>query len=144
MKIATRFSSILLGTALLAFTLVSNAQAATPLPSADHSIVSFWTPASGLTCPSSSPVSCISGQTLTLTPPTGGGSPVVVPLTTGLATYTFTPGGFLFCGIWTVSLVTNGFDQTGTAAVSSAVSATAVAPCPFVVPPATGLGVTAK
>ncbi|HMG85600.1 MAG TPA: helix-turn-helix transcriptional regulator [Terracidiphilus sp.] len=139
---------------ILAFAVSSACFAAGQTASVNHTITSNWNPAATTVCTSTVTSSCENGQTLTITPPSGAPTTIASCATAGLAanspclsvgsaSFVFTPGGFLACGTWTVTVVTNGFDQNGIAATSVPISATVVAACPlapFTIPPATNLG----
>ena len=94
----------------------------------------------GSQCTTTLLTSCLKGYTATITPPVAGSTPIVVPI--GLvSTYTWRPGGDLYCGTWSISLVANWLNASGVATPSTAVTGTAVEPCPFVASPVTGVSV---
>jgi hypothetical protein len=116
----------------------------TPAESIYHTINESWTaPVSwngtGPSVPCSATVTtyCVSGYTETLTPPVGVTGTNVLAVTT--TSYSWSPGGALYCGTWTVSVVANWLDGNGVAAVSAPLTGITVVSCPFTASPATGL-----
>lgn len=89
---------------------------------------------------------CLSSYTFSATDPFGASTLVTVPnggiAAGGLVAYNWTPGSFLYCGGWTVSVVTNYIDDVGAGASSSAATVPATVSCPLVASPATNLKVT--
>lgn len=91
---------------------------------------------------------CINGYQITLTPPSGSGAPAVIPACTATVatncvgpgnSYSWAPGGFLYSGTWTVSIVLQYLDSSGAQQQLAGVTTTAVVPPPFVPPsPVTG------
>lgn len=108
-----------------------------------------WTPPTGTACSATVTSSCIQGYTETITPPLGApGGNVVIPncnlaVTTGcigaVSTYTWKPGGNLYCGNWGISLVVNWLNGSGVAVASTPLTGVTNEPCPFVASPATGM-----
>ena len=105
-------------------------------------------------CSSGVTTSCLQGYTETLTPPvTGATQATVTSACTGTATLNcftgpdangnitgvWSPGGNLFTGTWTVSVVANWLDNTGKAVASAPLTTTVVEAVPFVPSPVTGL-----
>jgi hypothetical protein len=128
----------------------------------NHAIQAAWIPPSGaVQCSSTVTTSCLEGYTENLVPPAGQTVSVYVNLQTtpecdpsaspavtqncmasGGTGYTWAPGGALFCGSWTVSLVANYLDAGGNAATSAAIQASVTEPCPFAPVSPSGLGVS--
>lgn len=134
---------ILLG--VLAYSLHAYAQV--PAAGVDHGLKATWNSPS-IYCTTTTTSACIKDYTETITPPTGVTSGVI-PLTvtsssdvSGVVTSSWKPGGTLFCGTWTVSVVANYLNFGGVAATSNPVSTTVLEPCPFVANPVTGLGIS--
>ena len=112
-----------------------------------HNIDATWLAAPNTgnlpVCPATTPKSCVVGYIETLTDPTGTVNTIKVPW--GTLTGHFSPGGFLFCGDWPVSVVTDYFDDKGVEQKSTApLTGTATVACPFVVPASPGGPVTLK
>ena len=131
-----------------------------PQASTDHNFVGSWTAplnqagtAPGANCSTyggTATVSCIKGYTVTIVTPPGvpGPAPIVTNCASGATTnclkpgdtgFTWTPGGPLYCGNWSYTLVANWLDDSGNASNSvSVTSPLASAACPpFVASPAT-------
>lgn len=115
----------------------------TPPASTYHTIAESWTaPVSwngtGSSVPCSATVTtyCVSGYTETITPPPGVTGTTVVNATT--TSYSWAPGGPLYCGTWNISVVANWLDGSGAPAVSAPLTGTTVVSCPFIASPATG------
>jgi len=97
-----------------------------------------WTepplPTGVVACSSTVTTNCWKGYQATITPPSGSGGAVTTindsTLTNALTTYTWRPGGALYYGTWTVSLV-----ATGVGSVSNSLPATATVV--YNAPPAT-------
>lgn len=91
---------------------------------------------------------CLSSYTYTATPPANTGGPSVATVPNGgigagaQVSYTWGPGGFLYCGAWTLSVVANYVDSTGASVSSSADTANVTVQCPLAPSPATGLSGT--
>lgn len=84
-------------------------------------------------CASGVTKSCVKDYLLVQIDPTGvvqAGIPV--PFTS--TSYAFSPGGFLYCGTWPATLVTEYYDDTSTLKQSSPATGQAVVSCPFVAP----------
>ncbi len=118
----------------------------TPPASTDHTFTVNWSLITGYPpCSATVTKACIWGYTETITSPLSPTDQSVIPscsatVTTNClgptsSTFAYTPGGLLYCGTWTGSLVTNYLDGNGNAAVSTPPgTVTAVATCPFVPP----------
>lgn len=126
-------------------TLLAGAQ--TPPQGTDTKILTTWTQPPGyVPCSSTVTSGCITGYTEKLTDPTGAITTVPTcsaTVTTNcigpVATYTWGPGGNLYCGTWKITLATNYLDGNGAAGISSPPAAVSVVePCPFVAPASPG------
>lgn len=107
-------------------------------------------------CTSTVQKSCLLGYEATYTAPQNGGDTVVPTcnpyaspaVTTGciglVSTYTWSPGGFLYTGNWSISLKAVGLDANGVIAKSSAALTSVVVPVPFLLSPATGITAALK
>jgi hypothetical protein len=86
---------------------------------------------------------CLSSYTLNNIDPYGNPSIITVPNggipAGGAVSYSWTPGGYLYCGAWTVSVTANYLDGTGSGVTSSTVSTTVQVSCPLTPSPVTGL-----
>lgn len=128
---------------VLVFGLALTGHAQTPALGTHTGILASWTAPVGVACSSSVTTACVKGYTETVTPPAG--VPGVNIVSVGLvSSYTWKPGGNLYCGTWMVSLVANWLDGSGNAVASAPVTATAVEPCPFVPSPVMGLSIKAQ
>ncbi len=127
--------SILLALAMVA----AGSVPAQTLPPAStfHTITYSWgAPAASVNCSATVTTSCVSGYTLTVTPPAGVTGNNV--FNTTALTQDFTPGGFLYCGTWNGSVIANWKSDTGASVPSAAISTTTQVACPFKANPATG------
>ena len=128
----------------LAFFAASCFAQTAPPASIYHTMTESWTAplswsgtGSSVPCSTTLQTYCVSSYTETLTPPQGVTGTIV--LTAPTTSYAWAPGGFLYCGEWTVSVVANWRDGNGAAAVSLPLVGTEVVPCPFTASPATAL-----
>src|ERR1035438_10383957 len=84
-------------------------------------VVTSWTPgvwpAGTPNCSATVTTNCASGQTLTITMPTG--APIVIPLAPAIATFDYSNGNPMAYGVYTVSVVTNGVGATATTLLTS-------------------------
>lgn len=127
----------------------ASAFAATPVASNKYQHISNTWNAPNSTypdCTSIGSVACLDTYTFMAAPPAGTGgatSIITVPnggiAAGGVVSYLYGPGGYLYCGTWTVSVVANYRDDAGASVQSSADSATVVVPCPLTASPATNL-----
>jgi hypothetical protein len=103
-------------------------------------IANTWDAATPLTvCATgaTAPISCVKDYIFTLTDPTAKSNTVTFayPATS----YTWGPGGFLYCGTWQANLAIEYFDDQGTAKTTTGNGTTATVACPFTVSPPSGL-----
>jgi hypothetical protein len=128
--------------------LAMAAHAATPMSTQYQHIKNTWVVPNSTypNCSATVAVACLNSYTYTAVDPNGSPNIVTLP-NGGIASgasfgYTWGPGGFLYCGTWSTSVVVNYIDSTGASVSSTAISTTAAVACPLVPSPATGLGST--
>jgi hypothetical protein len=90
------------------------------------------------TAGATAPTSCVKDYIITFTDPTGKSNPAV-PFAYPATSYTWGPGGFLYCGSWQVNLVIEYYDDQGVAKTTAGNTSTAPVACPFTVSPPSGL-----
>ena len=107
-------------------------------------IKTAWTAPTGTfqTCSTTVTTGCIKSYVETLTDPTGKATQVQIPW--GQTSYSWTPGGFLLCGTWNLSLLIDYLDGNGVDTTTAAVSAQVTVSCPFVVSPPSGFSGSAQ
>jgi hypothetical protein len=124
------------------------ATAATPVSNQYTKIVSAWNaPASTYPdCSATVTTYCLSTYTFTATSPTGSNAILTVANggipAGGAVSYTYAPGGYLYCGTWGISVTANFIDGSGAGVSSSPVAITLAVPCPLTPSPVTGLSAT--
>lgn len=83
---------------------------------------------------------CLRDYTLTIKDPTGKSTDVQVALASGTTvSNSWTPGAFLNCGTYSVSVVANYYDTPNSVVTSSPVSTTTSVSCPITANPPSGL-----
>lgn len=138
--------------ALLLFGLVAAialapfvAHAATPASTQYQHINATWNAPNSTypDCSSTVTLNCLNTYTYTLTDPNGSPSIITVPnggiAAGGLVAYNWTPGGYLYCGTWTLSVVANFVDGSSQTVASSADTVNVAVSCPLVASPVTNL-----
>jgi len=96
-----------------------------------------WTPGTLAVCSTTLTKSCVKDYVLNVTDPTGAAQPTIT-VAYSLSSYTYGPGGFLYCGTWNASLAIEYLDETGAAKISLPATVATVVSCPFVVSPPSG------
>ena len=133
--------------ALAVLALATLAHAQTPAAGTDHGLSGTWIAPTGY-----SSTLTLNGYTATITPPPGVNNVVTIAqcsgtatancIATGATSFAWMPGGTIYCGQWTISVVANYTDSTGAAQVSAPLTTTVSEACPLVLSPVTGLTVT--
>lgn len=133
---------------VVALLLALSAHAQTPGAGTDHGISGSWSAPTGY-----SSTLTLNGYTATITPPPGVTSSVTVGqcaagattncIASGATTFTWKPGGVIYCGTWTISVVANYTDSVQGPEVSVPLTTTMTEACPLVLSPVTGLSATA-
>lgn len=81
-------------------------------------------------CSATVKLSCLSSYTETFQPPAStGAGPTAVTVANNLTTSTWRPGGPLYCGVWTLTLVANWVDNLGGTSPSTPITTTATETC---------------
>lgn len=118
-----------------------------PPASIYHTITETWAaPANwngtGPSIPCSGTVTtlyCVSSYTETLTPPPGVAGSIILTVPGSSVSNPWAPGGALYCGTWSISVVANWIDGTGTPVASAPLTGTTNVACPFTANPATAI-----
>lgn len=87
--------------------------------------------------------SCLNNYTATFTSPVTGAGAIAITVASNAVTYTYRPGGKLFCGTWNFTLTANWVDNNGGAEASATVPGTINEPCAVTTKANPPTGVTA-
>ncbi len=141
MKYVQRMLPVLIGIALALPAIAATA----PASNQYQHIKNTWNvPGSAYPdCSTTVTTSCLSSYAFTAVDPTGASNVATVPnggiAAGGVVSYTWGPGGYLYCGTWSTSVVAVYLDSSGASVSSSPVTSTAAVPCPLVASPAADL-----
>lgn len=122
----------------LVFVLAASTASAQSSPTgADGAIPITWTaPLDSVTgnanptlCTGAVTLACLSSYTASFQPPVTGLGSTTVTVANNVTAYTWRPGGKLFCGSWSVSLIANWIDNLGHTSPSTAATTTVDEPC---------------
>lgn len=129
---------------LLMLFAAGTAMAQTPATGTDHGLSGTWGAPTGY-----SSTLTLNGYTATITPPTGVTGTITVGqcsstvttncIAAAATTFVWKPGGVIYCGTWTISVVADYTDSSGNPQVSAPLTTTVAEACPLVVSPVTGL-----